>query len=237
MVSTIEAKSSLITKLKYIETELVTLQNDLQALTPEQTKIIRYDKVLEDSINIINTIKVLDYKDIAKKIADPNNIIFINETYDQIKYIKEKLNSSSVTTVSGMGDAIVNYLTDIPPKILAIENDIQQLDDAYIDSQVDPFIKIQQTDYENDLNNAFADAERDFKTADATLNSLVAPKRPNRAVMVPMKEPVEQKKPPKFVSDKSKTKADNIQEKQKYLLIKEQFEKDKIVYIQEKKSI
>ena len=109
-------------------------------------------KFLEDNITTINTIKVLDYKDIAKKIADPNTILFMNETYDQNKYIKEKLNSSSVTTVSGMGDAIVNYLTDIPPKIAGIETDIKQLDDAYIDSQVDPFIKIQQTDYENDLN-------------------------------------------------------------------------------------
>ena len=45
MVSTIEAKSSLITKLKYIENELVTLQNELQTLTQEQLNIIQYDQV------------------------------------------------------------------------------------------------------------------------------------------------------------------------------------------------
>ena len=44
------------------------MQTDLQTLTQEQVNIIQYDQVLEDSINIINTIKVLDYKDIAKKI-------------------------------------------------------------------------------------------------------------------------------------------------------------------------
>ena len=236
MVDTIEAKSNIQNKARQSINELENVQKYLQALTQEQTDSIQYDKVLDKSVNLISAIPLQDLKDAASKINDPRAQALINDVYDGLKYIKDKFNTNSAETIADMVNEIQDYVKDLPNKINDIGLDVNAVDANEIDSKVDPFINTQQTEYDNDLNTELFDANKEFTDADAVIKSLQVPVQPKKRTMIPMPEPVEPNKPPKFVKDNTLSKADNILAQQKYLKVKEQYENDKIAYIADKKA-
>jgi len=238
MVTALESKTTLQSKLNYIKQNIGPLQTKLKNPSQEEINIVNINQELSDAVNTIINTKVLDYDVLLKNINKPDVQDTINDLFDEIKYIEDNLYSSvsqnKATTITQMINESTIYLAEIPPKITKIENNIADANNS-LDAEVDPFIAQKQKEYEEDLNNDFTEADTRSQKADNVLQNLNPPVAPDKNTLVPMVEPIEPTKPPKFVKDNTQSNTVNIKEKQKHLTDKENYENDKLTYARDKR--